>query len=130
MRRTQPAPQAITRRRARLWRTSIRSSRRRPSRPFERAFLDLPRTHSLNPPFQPHHREDRAAGFPTMNAPFGIGRLAQLVEHCVHIAGVTGSNPVPPTTRLRRAGEKEKSGRASWSAVTLPCLLYTSDAAD
>ena len=25
------------------------------------------------------------------------GRLAQLVEHSVHIAGVTGSNPVPPT---------------------------------
>src|SRR5215469_4272463 len=25
------------------------------------------------------------------------GRLAQLVEHCVHIAGVTGSSPVPPT---------------------------------
>ncbi len=25
------------------------------------------------------------------------GRLAQLVEHCVHIAGVTGSSPVSPT---------------------------------
>ena len=26
-----------------------------------------------------------------------VGRLAQLVEHCVHIAGVTGSSPVSPT---------------------------------
>ena len=25
------------------------------------------------------------------------GRLAQLVEHCVHTAGVTGSSPVAPT---------------------------------
>src|SRR4029079_175709 len=49
---------------------------RRPSR-----FLDLPRPQSLNPTDQ----------HPT------TGRLAQLVEHCVHIAGVTGSSPVPPT---------------------------------
>jgi hypothetical protein len=28
------------------------------------------------------------------------GRLAQLVEHCVHIAGVTGSSPVPPPVFL------------------------------
>jgi hypothetical protein len=26
------------------------------------------------------------------------GRLAQLVEHCDHTAGVTGSSPVAPTT--------------------------------
>ena len=30
------------------------------------------------------------------------GRLAQLVEHSVHIAGVTGSNPVPPTITDQR----------------------------
>jgi hypothetical protein len=27
-----------------------------------------------------------------------VGRLAQLVEHCDHTAGVTGSSPVAPTT--------------------------------
>jgi hypothetical protein len=26
-----------------------------------------------------------------------VGRLAQLVEHCDHTAGVTGSSPVAPT---------------------------------
>ena len=32
------------------------------------------------------------------------GRLAQLVEHCVHIAGVTGSSPVSPTTNILHTG--------------------------
>lgn len=31
--------------------------------------------------------------------PYRNGRLAQLVEHCIHIAGVTGSSPVPSTYR-------------------------------
>ncbi len=30
-----------------------------------------------------------------------IGRLAQLVEHCDHTAGVTGSSPVAPTTHIQ-----------------------------
>ena len=29
-----------------------------------------------------------------------LGRMAQLVEHIVHIDGVTGSSPVATTTRL------------------------------
>lgn len=33
----------------------------------------------------------------TFSVPQWWGRLAQLVEHSVHIAGVTGSNPVSPT---------------------------------
>ena len=32
------------------------------------------------------------------------GRLAQLVEHCVHTAGVTGSSPVAPTLIYLRQG--------------------------
>ncbi len=28
------------------------------------------------------------------------GRVAQWLEHCIHIAGVTGSNPVPSTMKL------------------------------
>ena len=31
-----------------------------------------------------------------------VGRLAQLVEHCDHTAGVTGSSPVAPTTQNPR----------------------------
>jgi hypothetical protein len=34
------------------------------------------------------------------------GRLAQLVEHCVHIAGVAGSSPVPPTINCLKYLEK------------------------
>src|SRR5262249_29777737 len=30
------------------------------------------------------------------------GRLAQMVEHCVHTAGVTGSSPVAPTNYINR----------------------------
>jgi hypothetical protein len=30
------------------------------------------------------------------------GRLAQLVEHCDHTAGVTGSSPVAPTNLPRK----------------------------
>ena len=39
-------------------------------------------------------------GVPPIQRPDGT--LAQLVEHSVHIAGVTGSNPVRPTKRFRK----------------------------
>ncbi len=38
------------------------------------------------------------------------GRLAQLVEHSVHIAGVTGSSPVSPTIDLSRGCSSLRSG--------------------
>jgi hypothetical protein len=34
------------------------------------------------------------------------GRLAQLVEHCDHTAGVTGSSPVAPTIPQSKAPSK------------------------
>ena len=34
------------------------------------------------------------------------GRLAQLVEHCVHTAGVTGSSPVAPTLTRPALGDQ------------------------
>src|SRR5687768_15185811 len=37
---------------------------------------------------------------PTVHHSFLNGRLAQLVEHCDHTAGVTGSSPVAPTTQI------------------------------
>jgi hypothetical protein len=66
-----------------------------PSALAGRTFLDFPRTQSLNPLFQPHR--PARAGKTMRQRSMANGRLAQLVEHCVHIAGVTGSSPVPPT---------------------------------
>jgi hypothetical protein len=41
------------------------------------------------------------------------GRLAQWLEHAVHIRGVTGSNPVSPTNVNSREGEASASSSRS-----------------
>jgi hypothetical protein len=82
-----------------------------PSALAGRSFLDFPRTQSLNPLFQPHR--PARAGKTMRERSMAKGRLAQLVEHCVHIAGVTGSSPVPPTIKpLKSCNESTNSSRA------------------
>ena len=43
------------------------------------------------------------------------GRLAQRLEHAVHIRGVTGSNPVSPTTHPAIRTDRSGGGLASES---------------
>ncbi len=71
--------------------TSLEGRKDRPRR-----FLDLPGTRSLNPDRSRSYFR-RGSGIAASMVAKANGRLAQLVEHCVHIAGVTGSSPVPPT---------------------------------
>ena len=47
------------------------------------------------------------------------GRMAQLVEHIVHIDGVTGSSPVATTTKPRRHKAFEVFS-VSWTSALLP----------
>ena len=53
----------------------------------------------------PHLPSEESVDRPAMKianrfSQFHYGRMAQLVEHIVHIDGVTGSSPVATTTRL------------------------------
>ena len=50
---------------------------------------------------------------------FHYGRMAQLVEHIVHIDGVTGSSPVATTTKPRRHKAFEVFS-VSWTSALLP----------
>ena len=62
-----------------------------------------------------------------------VGRLAQLVEHRLYTPAVTGSSPVPPTSRrsplaLRALawGEPEKvviGARGNWWAVSVDLFV-------
>ena len=51
------------------------------------------------------------------------GRLAQLVEHSVHIAGVTGSNPVPPTISSHTS---ELTGKLALYCAASPMISVSS----
>ena len=49
----------------------------------------------------------------------GRGRLAQWLEHAVHIRGVTGSNPVSPTTLTATERGLIAGPVSAWSERTL-----------
>src|SRR5436305_10678615 len=54
------------------------------------------------------------------------GRLAQWLEHAVHIRGVTGSNPVSPT----KISENESGASAPLSCVSIAARLSASHGED
>ena len=46
---------------------------------------------------------------------FSLGGMAQLVEHSLHMRGVTGSSPVVSTTKTHAKGAYKTPTRVSFS---------------